>query len=60
MLNGQKYEDIMRKIAERSRKAKWAREHRAKGGGNAKPEVGQESVRKLVDDGTPLNEDVKF
>lgn len=60
VLNGQKYEDIMRKIAERSRKARWAREHRAKGGGNAKPEAGQESVRKLIDDGTPLREDVKF
>ena len=30
ILNGQKYEDLMRKTADRIRKAKWARENRSK------------------------------
>lgn len=57
VLNGQKYEDMMRKISERIRKAKWAREHRAKGGGGKpRPDIGGASVNKWVENGTPKEE----
>lgn len=60
ILNGDYYEQMMRKISRQVYQAKWAREHRAKlkDGGN-RQEVGEGSVNKLIEDGTPLNEEVK-
>ena len=48
MLNGQKYEDQMKKLAEQARKARWARNHRA-GLKNGKPLPGELEHMKNVD-----------
>jgi hypothetical protein len=62
ILNGAKYEAMMRQIAEQARKARWARENRARGkalkasdvvmgdSGN-KREIGYADIRDLADNG---------
>jgi len=57
VLNGQKYEDMMRKIAEQARKAKWARENRARskkgtqGSGEPKDEIGLADLNDHIENG---------
>jgi hypothetical protein len=45
ILNGDKYEKMMKKLAEQARKAKWARENRAKKSGKATGGVGSAGAR---------------
>lgn len=49
MLNGKKYDELMRWLAEKARKAKWAREHRALMKG--KPLPGEASYERALRDG---------
>lgn len=54
VLNGQKYEDLMRKLNERARKAKWAREQREKARitqSTNPPETSLKDVNDSVDNG---------
>lgn len=58
ILNGQTYEELMRKISRQVYQAKWAREHRAKlarGGGRS--EVGRKDVEDNVDNGRALRDE---
>jgi hypothetical protein len=63
LLNGRHYEDLARTISERVRKARWAREHRAKSGGGVvkqpgvKSEIGVKDLQDHVDKGTPLGDE---
>lgn len=50
VLNGQKYEDLMRKISERIRKARWARENRNMPK-NGKPLPGETAYVKACEQG---------
>jgi hypothetical protein len=49
IINGQHYQDLMREVASRARKAKWAREHRAKMKG--KPLAGEAAAIKAAENG---------
>lgn len=61
LLNGQHYEQLMRSISERVRKARWARDHRAKEKAasqpGAKSEIGQKDVESNAENGRPLRDD---
>jgi hypothetical protein len=60
LINGQRYEELMRTISERVRKARWAREHRAKAGEvklGSKSEVGGKDVESLVESGRPMRDE---
>lgn len=55
ILNGLHYEDLMRKYSERARKAKWARDNRAKK--TSKPLNGERAYVKAVENGNEAEAD---
>jgi hypothetical protein len=53
ILNGQKYQDLMRMISERVRKARWARENRGKTLPHGKPLPGETAYDQACRQGDP-------
>jgi hypothetical protein len=63
ILNGQYYEEMMRRVSRQVYQAKWARENRAKkaqGARDSKAEVSVKSLDDHINKGTPLHEDQRI